>query len=189
MDFGDILDALDKQTAKAIKVSKVVKKERMDAEDPDTADESNAAGDPKQRTVDPLTAWLRINGVENKDAESPDNDRRRAGERRRRLLAKRADASLDLHGLTRDEAWLAMETFFQTCRTQGAEKLLLVHGKGNHSDGEAILKRTVRQFIENCPFAGESGVAGAENGGSGATWVLLKGEKPESRKEPLGELP
>ncbi|GHV00578.1 DNA mismatch repair protein MutS [Spirochaetia bacterium] len=183
MDFGDILDAWDKQTAQAIKVSKVAKKGNTEAE---IVDESSTADDPElrdERAVDPLTAWLRINGVENKDAESLDNDRRRAGERRRRLLSKRADASLDLHGLTRDEAWLAMETFFQTSRTQGAEKLLLVHGKGNHSEGDAILKRTVRQFIENCPFAGESGVANAENGGNGATWVLLKGEKPESRKE------
>jgi DNA-nicking Smr family endonuclease len=176
MDFGDILDAWDKQTAKAVKVSKTAKKgntEAGSAENPET-DIADEASD--ERTVDPLTAWLRINGVENKDAESPEPDRRRAGERRRRLLAKRADASLDLHGLTRDDAWLALETFFQTSRTQGAEKLLLVHGKGNHSDGEAILKRTVHQFIETCPFAGESGIANAENGGSGATWVLLKGE-------------
>jgi DNA-nicking Smr family endonuclease len=35
-----------------------------------------------------------------------------------------------------------------------------------------VLKRTVREFIERCPFAGESGQGPA--GGAGATWVLLK---------------
>jgi DNA-nicking Smr family endonuclease len=124
--------------------------------------------------VDPLTAWLRVNGIQDKDADSGETARGRAGERRRRLIAKKPDASLDLHGLTRDEAWIAMETFFQEGRRQDFEKLLLVHGKGNHSDGDAVLKRAVRQFIENCPFAGESGQPSAELGGSGATWVLLK---------------
>jgi hypothetical protein len=33
---------------------------------------------------------------------------------------------------------------------------------------------TVRKYIEKCPFAGESGHEKAANGGTGATWVLLK---------------
>jgi DNA-nicking Smr family endonuclease len=115
-----------------------------------------------------------VNGVYDKDAAAGDAGRSGAGERRRRLLAKKPDANLDLHGLTRDEAWVSLESFFETGRRQGLEKLLLVHGKGNHSEGDAVLKRTVRQFIENCPFAGESGPANAELGGNGATWVLLK---------------
>jgi hypothetical protein len=32
----------------------------------------------------------------------------------------------------------------------------------------------VREYIERCAFAGESGPATAADGGSGATWVLLK---------------
>jgi DNA-nicking Smr family endonuclease len=54
------------------------------------------------------------------------------------------------------------------------EKVLLIHGKGNHSEGEAVLKRAVLQFIEKCPYAGESGQPNVELGGNGATWVLLK---------------
>jgi DNA-nicking Smr family endonuclease len=49
---------------------------------------------------------------------------------------------------------------------------MIIHGKGNHSRGEAVLGRTVREFIEHCPFAGESGHG--REGGTGTTWVLLK---------------
>ena len=110
------------------------------------------------------------------------------GERRSRLLRKKPDATIDLHGLNRDEAWDALENFFGNCRRMGHEKLLIIHGKGNHSgnfsgkvsdggdsrSGEAVLKDTARSFIEHCSFAGESGFSNARGGGSGATWVLLK---------------
>jgi DNA-nicking Smr family endonuclease len=96
------------------------------------------------------------------------------GERRRRLLRKKPDAAVDLHGLTRDEAWAALDDFFRDARIRGFEKLLVIHGKGSHSSGEAILKRIAREFIERCPFAGESGYSSPASGGTGSTWVLLK---------------
>ncbi|MDR2245717.1 MAG: Smr/MutS family protein [Treponema sp.] len=157
MDFGDILDAWDKQTARAVKKRGVIPGD----------------GGEEQRSVDPMTAWLRVNGVYDKDAESPAAERQVA-ERRRRLRTKKPDAILDLHGLTRDEAWAVMETFFEESRMRELEKVLLIHGKGNHSEGEAVLRRAVLQFIEKCPYAGESGQPAVELGGSGATWVLLK---------------
>jgi DNA-nicking Smr family endonuclease len=156
MDFGDILDAWDKQTSRAGKKQK-----------PGAGGEEGAA-------VDPVMAWIRVNGVYDKDAENPEEEERRAAERRRRLRLKKPDAILDLHGLVRDDAWAAMETFFEESRQLELEKVLLIHGKGNHSAGEAVLKRAVLQFIEKCPYAGESGQPSAELGGSGATWVLLK---------------
>jgi len=101
------------------------------------------------------------------------------GERRYRLLHKKPDALIDLHGLTRDEAWTALENFFENSRRQGLEKLLVVHGKGSHGggnlrSGEAALRDLSRQFIETCSFAGESGYSSAREGGTGATWVILK---------------
>jgi DNA-nicking Smr family endonuclease len=125
---------------------------------------------------DKQTGKSRINGVYDKDAESGGEGGESAPERRRRLLSKRADAALDLHGLTRDEAWAALETFFNEGKRRGFEKLIIIHGKGNHSKGEAVLSRTVREFIEFCPFAGENGKGNAVSGGSGATWVILKGD-------------
>jgi DNA-nicking Smr family endonuclease len=100
-------------------------------------------------------------------------------ERRKRLLRKRPDGTIDLHGLSRNEAWDALAVFFDNAREKGFEKLLVIHGKGNHTDQEnsGVLKETVRNFIERCPFAGESGHNGASGGGTGSTWVLLKNRK------------
>ncbi|OHE68497.1 MAG: DNA mismatch repair protein MutS, partial [Treponema sp. GWC1_61_84] len=108
-----------------------------------------------------------------------ENASRASAERRRRLRAKNPDATIDLHGLTRDEAWLRLSAFFADARRMGAEKVLVVHGKGNHSEGESVLKRTTREFVERCPFAGESGQAEVRLGGSGATWVALKGNQDQ----------
>ncbi|GHV81507.1 DNA mismatch repair protein MutS [Spirochaetia bacterium] len=174
MDFGDILNAWEKQT----RTGPVHKTDRSrNAGQPDASEaevsEDLSPESPNAAEPDPLAVWLRRNGVYDKDAETEESAARR-GARRRRLLAKKADAELDLHGLTRDEAWTALEAFFRAGQQQELEKLLIIHGKGNHTEGEAVLQRTVRQYIEACPFAGESGHGNAAQGGSGATWVLLK---------------
>jgi hypothetical protein len=120
-----------------------------------------------------LIRWLNTNGVYDKDAEEEDLYLS-PGEKRRRLLARKPDAEIDLHGLSQDEAWASLEGFFARAKDRGYIKVSVIHGKGNHSGGEAILKRTVRNFIERCPFAGESGYRDSRSGGKGATWVLLK---------------
>jgi DNA-nicking Smr family endonuclease len=95
----------------------------------------------------------------------------------KRLRAKRADGFLDIHGKTREEAIVSLDKFFLEAKNMAFQKLLIVHGKGNHSEGDAILKKTVREYIERCPIAGESGFEKSTGGGTGATWVLLKNEK------------
>jgi DNA-nicking Smr family endonuclease len=120
-----------------------------------------------------LNQWLDKNGVSDKDA-GVEATKASPADRRRRLLRKEPDASIDLHNLTRDEAWLALDNFFRAGKQQGFEKLLVIHGKGNHAGSEGVLKDLTRAYIENCPFAGESGYSPAAAGGSGATWVLLK---------------
>ena len=136
----------------------------------------NSHTKPRKPSVHPLTKWLASNEIYNKDADlrleevSPQ-------ERRYCLLNKKIDAFIDLHGLTQDEAWNALENFFQESRNKKLEKLLIIHGKGNHSTGGAVLKHIVRKFIERCPFAGESGYGNSNSGGTGATWVFLKENK------------
>jgi DNA-nicking Smr family endonuclease len=122
---------------------------------------------------DILNKWEKNNGIYDKDMETG-SARINPQERRSRLKNKKPDEELDIHGLTRDEAWQALETFFNDSKRKGLEKILIIHGKGNHSKGEAVLKRIVMEFIEHCPFAGESGRGKASAGGEGATWVLLK---------------
>ena len=127
--------------------------------------------------ADILDKWeKRSAGAGNNDAADGRDDAGTSlrGERRSRLLRKKPDDSLDLHGLNRDEAWTAMETFFENSRQKGYEKVLIVHGKGNHHMTDSALRDLSRSFIESCPFAGESGYSAAKDGGSGATWVILK---------------
>ena len=131
-----------------------------------------------------LDKWEKQNAEDGRDSECAARDaevsRRRCapGERRYRLIRKKPDASIDIHGLTRDEAWIALENFFEENSRNGNEKVLIIHGKGNHRDevsgNEGILKETVRQFLENHTLAGESGYNPARDGGTGATWVILR---------------
>jgi DNA-nicking Smr family endonuclease len=168
MDFGDILDRWERSQGNGQgnwRRGSQKKKDRKDAgKNPEP---------PGQDVSQLFSRWLETHAVYDKDAENPaPRGHDSAAAKRRRLLARRPDAVIDLHGLTRDQAWTALENFFEASRRQGFAKLALIHGKGNHSQGEAVLKRTVREFIERCPFAGESGQGPA--GGTGVTWVLLK---------------
>jgi DNA-nicking Smr family endonuclease len=122
---------------------------------------------------DILNKWEKSNGIYDKDMEA-ENIQLKPHEKRSRLKNKKPDAELDIHGLNRDEACQALESFFNDSKGKGLEKILIIHGKGNHSTGETVLKRIVMEFIEHCPFAGESGRGKAASGGEGATWVILK---------------
>ena len=122
---------------------------------------------------DILNKWEKTNGIYDKDKDA-ETSQINPQKRRSLLKNKKPDAQLDLHGMTRDEAWQGLELFFNDSKAKGLEKILVIHGKGNHSTGEAVLKKTVMKFIEHCPFAGESGRGKAVTGGEGATWVLLK---------------
>ena len=154
MDFGDILKKWEKNK-------------------PDPKSGETQTDTVSEKKVNPMDSWIRSNGVFDKDAEREDSTVS-AQEKRRRLKNKRPDAEIDIHGMNREEAWQALEIFFNDSKAANREKILVIHGKGNHSTGEAVLKRMVLEFIEHCPFAGESGKGKAAAGGEGATWVLLK---------------
>ncbi|MDR0502121.1 MAG: Smr/MutS family protein [Treponema sp.] len=132
---------------------------------------------------DEMETWLRGNEIFDKDAgekKTPkQGELRIRQERRRRLLHALPDDILDIHGLSCEKALISLHAFFDRAKENGYEKLRIIHGKGNHTQSGtggsgAVLGDTVRAFIEKCPFAGESGYEKAVNGGSGATWVLLK---------------
>ena len=93
---------------------------------------------------------------------------------RDRLDRLRPEASIDLHGMTEDAALDSLGTFLEDSRRRGYRKVLIIHGKGNHSGGDPVLKRAVRHFLERYPGAGRSGSADKTAGGNGATWLILK---------------
>jgi DNA-nicking Smr family endonuclease len=81
---------------------------------------------------------------------------------------------LDLHGLSGREAEQALDDFIQEARSIGLQKVLIIHGKGHHSQGEPVLQGVVRRYLEKCPYTGAFGPAGRKHGGRGATWVLVR---------------
>ncbi|MDR1838028.1 MAG: Smr/MutS family protein [Treponema sp.] len=119
-----------------------------------------------------LEKWLANNKIIDKDSDSERTHYR--GENRQRLLHGKPDDILDIHSLTSEEAWIALERFFTNSKDRGYKKLRIIHGKGNRSQGKTVLTHVVRNYIEKCRFAGESGFEKANHGGTGATWVLLK---------------
>jgi len=125
--------------------------------------------------VNPMDVWLRRYGTQDKDTVT-DNEEASVtpAEKRRRLRAKNCEAVIDLHGLTRDEAWTRLDSFFSDCRKKGLEKILIIHGKGTHSVENPVLRQMVSSFLEQNSHAGESGVSSKDDGGSGSTWVILK---------------
>lgn len=120
-------------------------------------------------------AWLDKNG-----AMSPEERERVAAGRGPRPLSKAelgaipVNARLDLHGMTTREAEDALAVFFKRARQEGWRKVLVIHGKGIHSQNGPVLSGALRNFLSRCPWAGRSGRAEAVDGGGGATWVLIK---------------
>jgi len=84
-------------------------------------------------------------------------------------------ATVDLHGANVVEALERVDRFLEESKARGLQKVLVVHGKGLHSqNGGAILRDAVRRHIRNHHLSGETGVPSREHGGDGAFWVILR---------------
>ena len=95
--------------------------------------------------------------------------------------------SIDLHGYTLDEANKTIENFINKAFSENINKLVVVTGKGLHSENEkdpyvskdlGILKYSVPEFITNnaslMSMINDITDAKIEDGGSGAFYILLK---------------
>lgn len=99
--------------------------------------------------------------------------------RRLRRGGMPVDARLDLHGRTVAEAKEQLTKFLAAMRDRGERCVLVIHGKGIHSPrGEGILRGEVGAWLSQgaasravAAFA----TAAAQDGGEGATYVLLRG--------------
>ena len=98
--------------------------------------------------------------------------------------------SIDLHGYTLNEANKTIEDFINKAYLDNINKLIVVTGKGLHSDNEkdpyvskelGILKYSVPEFISNnsglMNLINEISDAENEDGGSGAFYIFLKKNK------------
>ncbi len=98
--------------------------------------------------------------------------------------------SIDLHGYTLQEANKTIEEFIYQSFSEKINKLIVVTGKGIHSQNEkdpyvskdlSMLKYSVPEFIENnkslMNIINEIKDASVEDGGSGAFYIFLKKNK------------
>ena len=98
--------------------------------------------------------------------------------------------SIDLHGYSLEEANKTIEDFIYNAYEQSINKLIVVTGKGLHSENEkdpyiskdlGILKYSVPAFISNnrnlMSMINEMKDAEIEDGGAGAFYIFLKKNK------------
>lgn len=168
MDFGDILMAWEKSEQQAHK-----KKGTVKTTGTEKTPQRTQAEDATKR-VNPMTEWMRRHGTVDKDAlaESHAESKKMCSHTSIKNLP--IDARIDLHSFTQEEAWVHLDGFIANCKRSGLRKVLIVHGKGNHSQDNPVLGNMVRSFIEAHKNLGASGHPDAAGGGRGATWVLIK---------------
>lgn len=87
-------------------------------------------------------------------------------------------ARLDLHGLTREQAKLATERFIADARHRRLRCVLIVHGRGLHSEDQVpVLKGSVQAWLTRGRLARQVLAftsARPQDGGVGAVYVLLR---------------
>ncbi len=100
------------------------------------------------------------------------------------------ERSIDLHGFTLNDANKTIEDFINKAFSENINKLIIVTGKGLHSENEkdpyvskdlGILKYSVPEFITNnaslMNMINEITDAKIEDGGGGAFYIFLKKKK------------
>jgi len=109
------------------------------------------------------------------EAAAPGIDRKHL----RRLRDGRVpvEARVDLHGLRSADAREMVREALLRAAAAGRRCALVIHGRGRHSPGDAVLKEALPVWLAEPPL-GERVMAFASavpaDGGSGATYVLLR---------------
>jgi DNA-nicking Smr family endonuclease len=89
------------------------------------------------------------------------------------------EGTLDLHGQTVEAGLAALEKFLLEARKLSRRHVLIVHGRGLHSDGISPLRESViAALLGNLSgFVHALASAPPAHGGEGATVVMLRGAK------------
>lgn len=120
--------------------------------------------------------WLNKYGTIDKDSIAQKVENTQKSLDKKFLVDMKPQAVLDLHGLTQEQAQKQLDYFITDCTRKKLKKVVIIHGKGNHSAScQPVLGRLVQRFIQNDKRCGTSGHAKTNaEGGSGATWIILK---------------
>jgi DNA-nicking Smr family endonuclease len=84
--------------------------------------------------------------------------------------------TLDMHGLTQDEAKEALFSFIEHARRTGLSCVKVIHGRGLRSPGGPVLKIVTARWLKGPLSKHVEGYATAHyrDGGLGATYVLIR---------------
>jgi len=87
------------------------------------------------------------------------------------------DVELDLHGLTEQDACSLVRAAIEEAHREGDRCLLVIHGRGRHSQDGAVLRDSLPEWLA-APPVGRRVMAFASalprDGGPGASYVLLR---------------
>ena len=139
--------------------------------------------------------------------DSPDPSPRVDRKTRKRLGKgkQEVDRSIDLHGLTQDQAFRHLQSVIEGAVKRGDKTLLVVTGKGGARFSQTgfdtpianrtradfdqfggVLKRMLPIWLEGAelkPFIEAYGEAAKEHGGEGAQYIILRRRIPGSRSK------
>lgn len=137
---------------------------------------SNASADHYSDQDEFLAALDRIDSSLPEPAEDRSGSAkpRRMKQVRQRKLAP--EATLDLHGTTRNEALQKLPHFLDNARFHGFSTLLVVTGKGLHSEEGPVLRQAVETYLDGPgrKLVREWGPAPRNYGGDGALILFLR---------------
>lgn len=146
----------------------------------------------RQLTPEERRHWRQEVGLEPKERRAPEPDRPEASTALKRALpalevltgreAERAtkpfgrtQATLDLHGMGKLDAYEATRTFIHDAFAAGARHVMIITGKGRTSDG--ILRANLPHWLNEPALrrmVGTIAQGARDKGGSGVFHVLLK---------------
>lgn len=87
------------------------------------------------------------------------------------------DVRIDLHGLLAEEARATVLEKLHAASNAGQRCVLIVHGRGHHSAGTPVLKRSLPNWLAEFPIGTRILAftsATPADGGTGATYILLR---------------
>lgn len=184
MDFGDILKDWDaeqkkakvppKQNQKSHKKANALTKEEKEAMQQGYSYEKQMELD-SQRKINPMELWLNRYGTVDKDKIAEASIEESKTSNVEYLKQMKPQLVVDLHGLMREDAWKRLEQVVEDCVRRKIKKILIIHGKGIHSNGsDPVLGPMVKQFIIQNANLGMSGHPDKKHGGTGSTWVIIR---------------
>lgn len=91
---------------------------------------------------------------------------------------------IDLHGMNVETAREEFESFMKSSYLAGKGAVLVIHGRGLSSPGEAVLKNKVREWLSHSYWRKRVlayASAQSHDGGAGATYVLLRDRSVSKR--------